>query len=126
MRSLSCLLLAWSATAMAAPADLILRGGDIVTNDAAHPRVSSLAVKDGVIIAAGHEAEAAALLGPHTRVIELGGRAVVPGLTDAHAHLYSLGVTAGQVDLRGCASADACARRLVAVKRDWVIGYGWD
>jgi predicted amidohydrolase YtcJ len=125
-RSLSTLILLWSATAMAAPADLVLRGGDIVTNDAAHPRVSALAISDGVIVAVDKQAEAKELIGPRTRVIELGGRAVVPALTDAHAHLYSLGVTADLVDLRGCASPEACAERLKGNTRGWVLGHGWD
>jgi predicted amidohydrolase YtcJ len=109
---------------MATPADLILRGGDIFTGDAARPRVAALAVRDGTIVAVGKEAEA--LAGPRTRVVELGGRAVVPALTDAHAHLYSLGVTAGQVDLRGCTSADACAQRVAKAEGAWVRGHGWD
>jgi predicted amidohydrolase YtcJ len=126
VRSLSTLIFFWSATAMAAPADLVLRGGDIVTNDAARPRVAALAVKDGLIVAVGTEAEAATQIGPRTRVVDLGGRAVLPGLTDAHAHLYSLGVTAALVDLRGCASAEACAQRLTGNSRPWVLGHGWD
>jgi predicted amidohydrolase YtcJ len=111
---------------MAAPADLVLRGGDIVTNDAAHPRVASLAVRDGLIVAVDKEAEAQALLGPRTRVIELRGRAVVPALSDAHAHLYGLGVAAALVDLRGCASPEECAQRLAGNKQAWVLGHGWD
>ncbi len=119
-------LLAGSATAMAQPADLILRGGEIVTLDPARPRVRALAVRDGVIVAAGSDGDMAALAGPRTRVVELAGHAVVPALTDAHAHLFALGQAASEVDLRGCRSADECARLVASAKGDWIRGRGWD
>src|SRR5438132_11418603 len=67
-------------------ADLILRNGDIWTNAGAPVR--SVAVVDGRIAAIGDDAEK--LAGPKTRVVELGGRTVLPALTDAHAHLFGL------------------------------------
>jgi predicted amidohydrolase YtcJ len=118
-------LLATSANA-AEPADLVLRGGDILTEDASHPHARALAVRGARIVAVGDDAAVAALVGARTRVIELAGRAVVPALTDAHAHLLGLGLEVVQVDLRGCASPDECARRLAHASGAWVRGRGWD
>jgi predicted amidohydrolase YtcJ len=72
-------------------ADLIVRGGRVHTLDAADTVVSSLAVADGEIAAAGDDRETAALLGPDTEVIDLAGRTVVPGLHDSHMHLANAG-----------------------------------
>lgn len=72
-------------------ADLILRGGRVHTLDASDTVVSSLAVAGGRIAAAGDDRETAALLGPDTEVVDLGGRVVVPGLHDSHLHLVDAG-----------------------------------
>jgi len=61
------------------PADLVLRGGKVVTMDPARPEVQAVAAKGDQIIAVGTNDEIARLTGPQTRVIELGGRLVVPG-----------------------------------------------
>ena len=114
------------AHAAEAPADLVLRGGDVLTQDPAHPHARAVAVRGGFIVALDQVDK---LVGPKTRVIELHGRAVVPSLTDAHAHLSGLGFAAAMVDLRGCRSADACARAAAAAKPmrgDWILGRGWD
>src|ERR1700729_170474 len=71
-----------------APADLVLRGGDILTQDPARPHARAVAVRGGVIVALDDVERS---IGPKTNVIELGDRAVVPSLTDAHAHLVALG-----------------------------------
>jgi predicted amidohydrolase YtcJ len=118
------------AHAAEAPADLVLRGGDILTQDPAHPHAHAVAVRAGFIVAAyDRDGDVDKLIGKSTRVIELGGRAVVPSLTDAHAHLSGLGFAAAEVDLRGCASADQCARAAAAGKPTrggWILGRGWD
>ncbi|HEX8952375.1 MAG TPA: amidohydrolase family protein, partial [Polyangia bacterium] len=118
------------AHAAEAPAELVLRGGDILTQDPAHPHARAVAVRGGFIVALD---DVDTLIGPKTRVIELAGRAVVPSLTDAHAHLAGLGFAAAMVDLRGCSSADDCARRVTravdegrGARGGWVMGRGWD
>src|SRR5689334_15547188 len=68
-------------------ADLILRHGVFYTVEAPARLAGSLAVKDGRIAYLGEDAGADAWKGPKTRVLELGGRAVTPGLIDAHSHL---------------------------------------
>ena len=130
MRSAALVAFLWITAAAAAnpPADLVLRGGDILTQDAAHPHARALAVRGGLIVAVGDAVDA--LVGPKTRVIELNGRAVVPSLTDAHAHLINLGIARNQVELRGCKSADDCAGRIARDthprRGDWRLGRGWD
>ena len=79
----------------------------------------------------GSAAEAMALGGPSTHVIDLHGATVIPGMTDAHAHLIDLGFTLQQVDLRGVASyadvvAKVAARAKTAPAGSWVYGWGWD
>src|SRR5437588_12911813 len=82
-------------------ADLILRHGVFYP---VHPpgRVEgSLAVRGGRIVYLGPDAGAQALRGPATRVVDLHGRAVTPGLIDAHSHLLELGASLEEVDLTG-------------------------
>ena len=66
--------------------DLVLAGGRIFTADEARPWAEALAVRGERIVAVGSNAEVRALAGPSTRVIELNGRVVVPGINDAHLH----------------------------------------
>ena len=70
----------------AAP-DLVLLNGKIFTSDAAHPYVQALAIRGERITATGDSAKIRALVGPHTKEIDLGGRTVIPGINDAHNHL---------------------------------------
>ena len=74
-----------------APADVILVGGAIVTMDPARPQVEAVAVRGETIVAAGTRAEATALRGESTRVVELGDRALLPGFIDAHGHFLAVG-----------------------------------
>ena len=120
-------LLLLPALASAEPAaDLVLRSGDVLTQDAARPHAQAIAVRGARVVAVGDDADVAAFIGPHTRVVELRGRAVVPALTDAHAHLMDLGLALTEVDLRGCTAPDDCAQRLSPARGDWIRGRGWD
>jgi predicted amidohydrolase YtcJ len=68
------------------PADLILLNGRIATQDDHRSFVTALAIKDGRIQAAGDSKTVMACKGAATRVIELNGRTVIPGLNDSHSH----------------------------------------
>src|SRR5262245_10694946 len=73
-------------------ADLILFNGRVTTLDTPHPEVSALAVWEGKVLAVGGDGELLALRGPDTKVIDLGGRRVIPGLNDTHLHLIRGGL----------------------------------
>lgn len=74
------------SVAVKAPADLVLRGGRIVTLDKNFSIHQSVAIKDGRFLAIGTERDVRPLVGPGTRVIDLAGRTVIPGLIDARIH----------------------------------------
>ncbi len=80
-----------SAPAAAQPADTIFVGDHIVTMDPERPAVEAVAVRDGVIAAAGARGAVLARRGEETRVVELGDRALLPGFIDAHGHFLAVG-----------------------------------
>jgi predicted amidohydrolase YtcJ len=69
-----------------APADLIVRNAKVSTQNASQPEAEALAVRDGLIVAVGSERDVSLLRGGATRVIDAGGRRVIPGLNDSHLH----------------------------------------
>src|SRR5262245_34790757 len=76
----------WSATVFAQSADTILTNGKIVTVDDQFRTVQALAIQGGRIVATGGNDEVQKLKGPATRLIDVQGRTVIPGLIDNHAH----------------------------------------
>ena len=66
--------------------DLVLRGGKIVTVDSEFRIVQAMAIRDGRILAVGADGDMTPLIEPETRVIDLMGRMVLPGLIDSHVH----------------------------------------
>jgi predicted amidohydrolase YtcJ len=112
-------------------ADLILGHGVFYPVEPPGRVEGSLAVRGGRIVYLGSDAGAEKLRGPQTRWIDLAGRAVTPGLIDAHSHLGGLGQTLQQVDLTGAATYDEVVRRVReaagrAPAGTWVRGWGWD
>ncbi|HUH05566.1 MAG TPA: amidohydrolase family protein, partial [Kofleriaceae bacterium] len=113
------------------PASMVLVGGEITTMDPARPRATAIALAGDRIVAVGDDAEIRALIGPTTRVIELEGRAVSPGLIDAHCHLAGLGTAMENLQVRGATSAEAVAVLVAGAAKDrapgeWIVGRGWD
>ena len=74
-----------AAPALAQGADTVLLNGKIVTLEGAATQ-EALAVRDGKVLAVGRSADIRGLAGPNTKVIDLGGRTVIPGLIDSHMH----------------------------------------
>jgi predicted amidohydrolase YtcJ len=114
-----------------APADLIVTGARIYTVDPAHPMAEALAVRGTRLVFVGSAREALVFRGGGTRVVDVHGATIIPGLVDAHAHLLDLGQTLRQVDLSGAASYAEVVARVVARARGmppggWIQGWGWD
>lgn len=112
------------------PADLIVVRADVWTADPALPHASAFAVRDGVFIAVGEEDDIRAVAGPGARVVDAGGRRVVPGLIDTHVHLVSAAIDRVQVEIRDAASRDDLLRRVAdraqrLAPDDWLVGRGW-
>ena len=68
-------------------ADVILHHGLFTTLDKSNPTASAVAIKDGKFIAVGGDAEVMAFAGPSTKVVDLKGKRVLPGLIDNHTHV---------------------------------------
>jgi predicted amidohydrolase YtcJ len=114
-----------------APADLVLINGRVYTVDNARPFVTAFAVRNGRIVFIGSDGEAKALSGPSTRVTDLYGATVLPGFTDAHAHLLGLGDELRRVNLAGSTSYQQVIDRVKAWAKnvkpgEWILGRGWD
>src|SRR5690606_7848041 len=99
---------------------------NIVTNDPSRPRAQAMLLRGGEIVALG-EADAFASESVDER-LDWTDATVLPGLTDAHAHLLELGQAREVVDLRGAASVEEIIARLQAAARPegWILGRGWD
>jgi predicted amidohydrolase YtcJ len=75
------------ARAGTSAADLILTNGKIITVDPAFTIAQAIAIAGNRILAVGPDAAMAAMAGPATRIVDLKGKAVIPGITDGHAHM---------------------------------------
>jgi predicted amidohydrolase YtcJ len=73
-------------------ADLILHNAKVTTLDPRRPSATAVAVVDGVIVAVGDEAAVMEKAGSHTRIVDAGGRRLIPGLNDSHTHLIRGGL----------------------------------
>jgi len=104
---------------------VILENGLVRTMDAQVPTQRALAVA-GARIAGGIGTHETALASPD--VVDLGGRVVLPGLSDAHVHFPTWSLTRKQVSLDGCSSLEEAVARIGAVARDGGAifrGHGW-
>ena len=119
-----------SQNAQVAPADLVLRGGRIVTLDAQTPEATAIASRNGAIVAVGTDAAIARYIGPSTQVIDLAGKLAVPGLIEGHGHFTGIGDNRLNLDLMGTKSWEEIVH-MVAVAAEnakpgeWIVGRGW-
>lgn len=110
--------------------DYLLINGRIYPMDPRYPRATALAIGGERIRAVGGD-NLRDLAGPGTRVIDLEGRAVLPGLADSHIHLSWFALGLRQVDLSGTSSlaemrARVAARAAVTPAGEWILGRGWN
>ncbi|MCL7452809.1 MAG: amidohydrolase [Anaerolineae bacterium] len=114
-------------------ADLLLYNGRVYTMDPGQPSGQAVAMTGNRILAVGSDAELRPLLRPGAPAVDLGGRAVIPGLIDAHVHFgsFSIGTYQNRVDLDNVPTkAEALARvaQAAAAKQAgaWIQGAGWN
>jgi predicted amidohydrolase YtcJ len=114
------------------PADLVLANGKILTIDANDAVAQAIAITAGAIAAVGSAADIRPLIGPQTRVIDLRGRVVTPGLIDSHVHfseaasLYTIDLGDGSVHTMADVLQRVADRVKTAKTGEWVQGRGWD
>ncbi|WP_328316069.1 amidohydrolase [Streptomyces sp. NBC_00388] len=114
---------------MTTHADLVFTGGPVFTPGPARGAAGTVAVRGERIVAVGGS-EVRELVGPGTEVIDLAGRLLVPGFTDAHVHAVFAGVELGECDLTGTTDLGEYLRRIAAYaaahpEREWITGSGW-
>jgi len=96
-----------------------------------HPDAEAVAIRAGEILLVGNSDDAIALRGDDTRVVDLAGATVLPGLVDSHTHVFELGANLTRVDLTDVETEEEAVRRVAARAAetpagDWIIGRGWD
>jgi len=96
-----------------------------------HPDAEAVATKDGEIVFVGDTADALKFRGETTRIIDLAGATIIPGLVDSHAHVFELGAKLDAVDLTDVATEEEAvalvAERAKSVPAgEWILGAGWD
>ncbi|MEM2263540.1 MAG: amidohydrolase [Candidatus Bathyarchaeia archaeon] len=104
---------------------------NVVTLDVGRPRAEALAIRDGKIVAAGSNAEVCRYIASGTRVLDLGGRTIVPGFIDCHVHMTGFGQHLQTLNLRDVCSIEEMKRRLREYaerhpEKSWIIGGRWD
>lgn len=111
-------------------ADLIVYNGIVYTVDSTFTKATSFAVKEGKFVAIG---DSATVFGKYQSdsVVNANGKAIFPGLYDAHAHFYGLGQTLDQADLVDTQSPEEIVERLKKYQSEhpnavWIVGRGWD
>ena len=112
------------------PADLVLRGGTIVTVDDARPSAEAIAVSGDTIVFVGSVSDIQPYIGSATKVIDLKGALAVPGLIDAHVHFTGVGQAARNLKLAPARNWDEIVRMVgEAAKKakpgEWILGRGW-
>jgi predicted amidohydrolase YtcJ len=133
MKKLFLFFLFYSCIAFAAdhPADLVLTNGTIITMDSSTPSAEAIAMAGDKIVWLGKTADAEKWIAQTTRVIDLHGASVFPGLIDSHAHIEGLGASHLAIDLVGTKDVTEIVKKVEerasqAKRTDWVIGRGWD
>ena len=112
-------------------ADLILIHGKVWTENPQQREAEAVAVKQNRILVVGNTAEVETLSGPHTKVIDLRGRRVLPGFNDAHVHFYFGGDGLASVQLGDAQNPAELRKRLGEYARslpkgEWILNGSWD
>jgi len=140
IHTLIATLVGLTLSAFSQTADTIYHNGPILTIDNANPRAEAVAVKDGRILAVGKKNDVFKTKGDGTKLVDLSGKAMLPGFVDAHGHVFAGGLQALSANL--LAPPDGEVKDIASLQqklRDWmaankeavdkiqlVVGFGYD
>jgi predicted amidohydrolase YtcJ len=112
------------------PADTVVIHARIYTVNEKQPWAEAVALRAGTVVAVGSEAEIGKLRGPNTKVIDAGGRLILPGFTDCHIHFLDGSISLLQVNLDRAKTVGEIQQQVKAYAAEhpelpWVLGRGW-
>jgi predicted amidohydrolase YtcJ len=112
-------------------ADLIVINANVYTVDKAHPTAQAVAILQDRIVSVGSNGAVEQWHGPNTKIIDAGGKLLLPGFDDAHVHFVSGGSQLDAVSLNDATSPQEFSRRIAeqvakTPKGAWVLGGDWD
>lgn len=124
-------LLSHAQSAKAVPADTILIHGRVYTENTKQPWAQAVAIRGAKIVAVGSDAEIEKMRSVGTKVIDAGGKLVLPGFVDCHIHFLDGSFSLGRVNLEGAKDAADIQAKLREYAsqhpgNDWILGRGWN
>ena len=124
------LILAAGSAVASTGADVVLRGGNIYTVDAARSWAQTVAIKGNEIVFVGLDSDADDYIGEHTRVVDLDGKMVLPGFQDSHIHPVTAVLKTSMCSLSGLQGVAAYLDRVQECvdnnpDAQWIHGAGW-
>ncbi len=110
--------------------DLIFVNGNIYTVNERQPHAEAIALKKDRIAFVGLNEDAKKLASDKTRIVDLRGRTVVPGMTDSHCHIFGIGEREMNLNLEGTNSREDFLAKVKArvdqtERGQWIVGRGW-
>jgi predicted amidohydrolase YtcJ len=110
--------------------DLILINGNVYTLNEKQPHAEAIGVRGQHIAFVGPDADAKKVGGAKARIVDLGGKTVVPGFTDSHCHIFGIGERETNLNLEGANTLDdflakVKARVAKTERGKWITGRGW-
>lgn len=124
---LACLSCAKSERSQA---QTVFINGHILTMEKSVPAAEAFAVKDGLFLEVGKSKDILKNF-PDSKVIDLDGKTVMPGIVESHGHLLNLGKSFLELNLEGAGTPEEAVEKVEAFIRnsspgEWIIGWGWD
>jgi predicted amidohydrolase YtcJ len=121
----------WNRAQSKPAADLIITNAKVWTVDKSMPLAQAVAVLGDRIVAVGTSADVDAWRGSNTKVIDAGGKLLLPGFNDAHVHFVSGGMQLDNIQLNDATTPQEFARRIgerakITPKGEWILGGNWD
>ena len=120
-----------AVSAYAQTADLVVTNAKVWTGANSNATAQSIAVVGDRIVAVGSNADTMGMIGPRTRLIDAGGKLIVPGFNDSHVHFLGTGQQLSAVDLRSAKTQQEFVQRIRVFasklpKGRWILGGKWD